>query len=44
MKYFKKPRTWTDSMDKRPNRKKVDMRFGTWHVRSMYRVVRLGEL
>jgi hypothetical protein len=26
-----------DSMDKRPKRKKMDMRFGTWNVRSMYR-------
>jgi hypothetical protein len=33
----KKPRTWTDSLDKRPKRKKMDMRFGTWNVRSMYR-------
>jgi hypothetical protein len=33
----KKPRTWTDSMDKRPKQKKMDMRFGTWNVRSMYR-------
>jgi hypothetical protein len=23
----KKPRTWTDSLDKRPKRKKMDMRF-----------------
>jgi hypothetical protein len=25
-----------DSLDKRPKRKKMDMRFGTWDVRSMY--------
>jgi hypothetical protein len=31
------PRTWTDSFDKRPKSKKMDMRFGTWNVRSMYR-------
>jgi exonuclease III len=37
MKMFKKPQTWTDSVDKRPKRKKIDMRFGTWNVRSMYR-------
>jgi hypothetical protein len=35
---FKKPRTWTNSLDKRSKRKKMDMRFGTWNVRSMYRV------
>jgi hypothetical protein len=34
---IKKPRTWTDSLDKRPRRKKMDMRFGTWNVSSMYR-------
>jgi hypothetical protein len=34
-----KPRIWTDSLDKRRKRKKIDMRFGTWNVRttSMYR-------
>jgi hypothetical protein len=37
MKVHKKPQTWTDSLDKWPNRKKMDMRFGTWNVRSMYR-------
>jgi hypothetical protein len=26
-----------DSLDKRPKRKKMDMTFGTWNVRSMYR-------
>jgi hypothetical protein len=36
MNMFKKPRTWTDSLDKRPERKKMDMRYGTWNVRSMY--------
>jgi hypothetical protein len=25
----KKPRTWTDFLDKRPKRKKMDMSFGT---------------
>jgi hypothetical protein len=34
---FKKPRIWTDYLDKRPKRKKMDMRFGTWNVGSMYR-------
>jgi hypothetical protein len=33
----KKPRTWTDLLDKRSKRKKMDMGFGTWKVRSMYR-------
>jgi hypothetical protein len=33
----KKPRTWTDYMDEQPTLKKMDMRFGTWNVRSMYR-------
>jgi hypothetical protein len=37
MKGHKKPRTWTDSVDKRPKRKKMHMRYGTWNVRSMYR-------
>jgi hypothetical protein len=32
-----KPRNWTDSFYKRLKLKKMDMRFGTWNVRSMYR-------
>jgi hypothetical protein len=36
-KTFTKPRTWTDSLEKRPKRKKMDMRFGTWNVRRLYR-------
>jgi hypothetical protein len=28
-----------DSLDKRPKLKKMDMRFGTWNVRSLYRAV-----
>jgi hypothetical protein len=35
-KILKTPRTWTDSLDKRP-KQKMGMRFGTWNVRSMYR-------
>jgi hypothetical protein len=27
-----KPRNWTDSLDKRPKQKKMDMRFGTWNI------------
>jgi hypothetical protein len=34
---FKKSRTWTDSLDKRSKRKEMDIRFGTWNVRSMHR-------
>jgi hypothetical protein len=30
-------RTWPDSLDNRPKQRKMDMRFGTWNVRSMYR-------
>jgi hypothetical protein len=33
----KKPRTWTNSLDKRPKRKKMDVTLDTWNVRSMYR-------
>jgi hypothetical protein len=28
---------WTDSFDKRPKPKKMDMKFSTWNVRSKYR-------
>jgi hypothetical protein len=31
------PWTWTDSQYKRPKLRKMDMRFGTWNVRSLYR-------
>jgi hypothetical protein len=31
------PRTWTDSLDKRSKLRNMDMRFGTWNVRSLYR-------
>jgi hypothetical protein len=33
----KKPQTWTDSLNKRHKGKKMDMRFGNWNVRNMYR-------
>jgi hypothetical protein len=36
-KCFKVPRTWTDSLV-RPKHWKKDMRFGTWNVRSLYKV------
>jgi hypothetical protein len=29
-KYQTEPRTWTDSLDKRPKLWNMDMRFGTW--------------
>jgi hypothetical protein len=29
--------TWTDSLDKRPKLRKMDMRFATWNVKSLYR-------
>jgi hypothetical protein len=32
-----KPWTWTDLLGKQSRLKKMDMRFGTWNVRSMYR-------
>ncbi|PNF22954.1 hypothetical protein B7P43_G11667 [Cryptotermes secundus] len=36
-KCHKVSRTWTDSLDERSKLKKMDMRFGTWNVRSMHR-------
>jgi exonuclease III len=44
MKILKKPQTWTDSLDKRPKRKKMDMRFDTWNVRSLYRAGSLSTV
>jgi hypothetical protein len=37
LKIQKRPQTWADSLDKLPKQKKMDMRFGMWNVRSMYR-------
>jgi hypothetical protein len=34
-----KPRTWTDSLDKRPKLRNMIMRFGLWSVRSTNVVV-----
>jgi hypothetical protein len=31
------PRTWTDYSDKRPKRWNMNIRFGLWNVRSLYR-------
>jgi hypothetical protein len=42
-KYHKGPRIWVDSLDRQPKLKKRYMRFGTWNVRSMYRVISSGE-
>jgi hypothetical protein len=36
MKDHKKPQTWTDTLDKRSKRKKMNMKFGTCNVRSVY--------
>jgi hypothetical protein len=36
MKIHKKPQAWTDSLDKRPKRMKMDMGFGTRDAISMY--------
>jgi hypothetical protein len=30
-------RAWADSLDKRPKRQNMDMRLGTWNIRSLYR-------
>jgi hypothetical protein len=37
MKCHKGPWTWVDSLDKRPKLRKMDMRFGKWYVKSLYR-------
>jgi hypothetical protein len=36
-KKFKKIPTWADSLKKQPKQWNVDMRFGLWNVRSLYR-------
>jgi hypothetical protein len=38
-KMFKNPRTWKDSVNKQPKRKKMDMRFCTWNVGGSLRAV-----
>jgi hypothetical protein len=30
-------RAWMDSLDKQPKLRKMEMRFGTWNVRRLYR-------
>jgi hypothetical protein len=34
---FTKGRTWTDSLNKLPKLRKINVRFGTWNIRSRYR-------
>jgi hypothetical protein len=36
MKCYTGPQTWADSLEQ-PKQQKMDMRFGTWNVRSLYR-------
>jgi hypothetical protein len=36
MKCYIEQRTWTDSLDKRPQPRKMDIRFGTWNVTNLY--------
>jgi hypothetical protein len=31
------PQTWTDSLDRQLKRRNMDIRFGLWNVRSLYR-------
>jgi hypothetical protein len=38
------PWTWTDSLDKRPQERNMDMRFGTRNIRSLYRAGSLMSL
>ena len=35
------PRNWTENLE-RPRQRKMDMRFGTWNVMSLYRAEELG--
>jgi hypothetical protein len=36
-KSYTKPRSWTDSLDERSKERNMDVTFGTWNVRSLYR-------
>jgi hypothetical protein len=38
IKIHTEPQTSMDSLDKRPKWRNMDIRFGTWNVRSLYRV------
>jgi hypothetical protein len=37
MKLFNEPQTWTDSLGKQSEIWNMDMRFGNWNIRSLYR-------
>jgi hypothetical protein len=41
---FKEPGAWTDSLEKQPKRRNMDMRFGTWNIRSLYKAGSLMTL
>jgi hypothetical protein len=36
MKNHKEPWNWADSLEKRPKQQHMDMRFGSWDIRSLY--------
>jgi hypothetical protein len=38
MKQVTEPHTFTDILDKQPKLWNMDMRFGMWNIRSLYRV------
>jgi hypothetical protein len=44
MQCYKRPPTWTDSLDNKTKLRKMDMRFGTWNVRNLYRAGCLEDL
>jgi hypothetical protein len=37
-KHLTEPQTLKNSLDKRPKRRNMDIRFGTWNIRSLFRV------
>jgi hypothetical protein len=37
MNHSYKPQTWTDSSDKRPKRRNMEMRFSSWNIRNCYK-------
>jgi hypothetical protein len=43
-KCHKGPQSWADSLDKRTELRKIDVRFGTWNIRSLYRAVSLMKV
>jgi hypothetical protein len=44
LKSLKSLRSWTDSLDKQPKQWNMDMRFGLWNVRSLYRAGSLATV